>query len=60
MRKLKVGDKVELSEAAGVNEKGDIGIITEIGGDNDARVKVKGNGNRGNWSLLTDLKLIKN
>jgi hypothetical protein len=59
MRKLKVGDKVELTEDGGVNHKGDIGIITQINSGCLAKVEVVNNGNFGNWSILEELKLIK-
>jgi len=47
---FKVGQKVRVLDARqSILNKGDVGFITEAGGDNSYRVDVKGRRNYANW-----------
>lgn len=61
MDELKIGQKVEvLGDSSSVNQKGDIGVVTEISPTSiNYRVKVKGRKNRSNWHTFEQLKVVE-
>ena len=56
---LKLGMKGRVKHSSGVNKKGDIGVITELGSDfgEDFRLDT-GRGNVGNWMNLNNCEII--
>ena len=57
---FRVGQKVRVLDARqSILKKGDVGFITEAGGDSSYRVKVEGKDNYANWIGEDDMELAE-